>query len=85
MAGALRRNLFGTVDVDDHRLAAVVAYMRREIAGLAGQSGNDLLAGEIAETGGRPCIGVGGDERLTGRWPGIAFAAMLFGTVDGRR
>ena len=48
LANALRRNLYGTVEADDHQIAVIIAYIRREIAGLAGQPGRDLLAGKVA-------------------------------------
>jgi cytochrome b pre-mRNA-processing protein 3 len=46
-ADALRRNLFGTVEVEDHQIAAIIAYIKRETTGLAGQSGSELLAGRV--------------------------------------
>ena len=48
LANALRRNLYGTVETDDHQIAVIIAYIRREIARLAGQTGRDLLAGKVA-------------------------------------
>lgn len=49
LAGALRRNLYGTVkeDVADRHLSAVAAYMHRVDADLIAQADSDLLAGKI--------------------------------------
>ena len=44
---ALRRNLYGTVQPDDMALAAMADYLRREDAGLMGQSADGLLAGRV--------------------------------------
>ena len=45
---ALARNLFGTAPQPEERLDAMTSYVRREAAGLNGQSAATLLAGRIA-------------------------------------
>lgn len=53
LAGALRRNLYGTLAVDEaagpgSRADAMAAYMRAAVVGLGRQPGADLLAGRVA-------------------------------------
>lgn len=48
LMAALRRNLFGTVSVDDGAVAVVADYMRSVSARLEGQSGAGLLAGAVS-------------------------------------
>ena len=45
---ALRRNLFGTVSVDERCVAAMADYMRSLSARLEGQSGEQLLAASVS-------------------------------------
>ncbi len=45
---ALRRNLYGTVEPETAQVAAVAAYMRREVEALGGQETAGLLAGRVA-------------------------------------
>ena len=47
LADALRRNLFGTVEPDDDEITAIANYVRGAIAGLDGQPGAALLAGDL--------------------------------------
>jgi cytochrome b pre-mRNA-processing protein 3 len=47
LAGALERNLYGTVTPDDAQVAAMAGYLRREAASLAAQPAAPLLAGDI--------------------------------------
>lgn len=47
LAEALARNVFGTVDVDDRQIGAMMAYVRRHVSQLASQPGGDLLEGTI--------------------------------------
>ena len=47
LEGALRRNLYGTVEPEPGQVRAVAAYLRREVAGLAAQPVAALLAGEV--------------------------------------
>jgi cytochrome b pre-mRNA-processing protein 3 len=48
LAAALRRNLFAAATPTDGQLAALVEYVHREVAGLAGQPIGHLEAGTIA-------------------------------------
>ena len=57
LAGALRRNLFGTVEPGDDDIAAIAGYVRGAIAELDGQSGAALLGGVVGF--GTPPEGIG--------------------------
>ena len=60
LIAALRRNLFGTVAVDDGKVAAVADYMRGVSARLGEQPGTELLAGAV-RFGRAPADAAGGD------------------------
>ena len=45
---ALSRNLFGTVSVSPDAVAMMAVYLRREAAGLRGQSRDQLLSGRVS-------------------------------------
>ena len=47
LAAALARNLYGTAAAGDEQLARVAAYLRREVAHLAGQPAAALLGGAV--------------------------------------
>ncbi len=47
LTGALRRNLYGTTEVAADQLAAMAAYLRGAVDGLAAQQTDDLLAGRV--------------------------------------
>jgi cytochrome b pre-mRNA-processing protein 3 len=47
LQAALRRNLYGTVEVDARRLAAMIAYIKATVATLATQDVADLGNGQI--------------------------------------
>jgi len=44
---ALARNLYGTIQGDPAHIAAMAAYIRREVRGLEQQSGADLVSGRV--------------------------------------
>lgn len=46
LEAALRRNLYGTVEPAAKQVAAMAAYLRREVAGLVAQPAASFLAGE---------------------------------------
>jgi cytochrome b pre-mRNA-processing protein 3 len=48
LQAALARNLFGQEDAGPAALAALAAYVRREVAALGGQETGALLEGEVA-------------------------------------
>ena len=45
LIAALRRNLYATVDVEPHRVAAMAGYLRRAAAAVDGQDAGELMAG----------------------------------------
>ena len=47
LAGALRRNLYGTTAADAGHVAAMAGYVRRQAAALAGQSAAALTGGAV--------------------------------------
>lgn len=47
LQAALKRNLYGTVEIDDRRLAAMIAYMKATVAALETQDVADLSLGKI--------------------------------------
>lgn len=48
LVDALRRNVYGTVEVDEQRIAMLTAYVRAQVAALDRQPEPELLAGRVA-------------------------------------
>ena len=47
LVAALRRNVYGTVEVDEQRIAKLTAYVRSQVTALDRQAEADLLAGRV--------------------------------------
>jgi cytochrome b pre-mRNA-processing protein 3 len=48
LVGALRRNVYGTVEIDEQRIAKLTSYVGSQVAALDRQAEADLLAGKVA-------------------------------------
>lgn len=48
LVGALRRNVYGTVEIDEQRIAQLTSYVRSQATALDRQAEADLLAGKVA-------------------------------------
>lgn len=48
LVAALRRNVYGTVEIDEQRIAMLTSYVRSQVATLDRQAEADLLAGKVA-------------------------------------
>jgi cytochrome b pre-mRNA-processing protein 3 len=47
LQAALRRNLYGTVEIDDRRISAMTAYIKATAAALEGQDAAELTSGKL--------------------------------------